>query len=86
MEQPFQIKENFSNRKATRLHQDRQEEDYFLEKKHMKEQIKIKITTKVEVEVEKEEEHICKRTTLEIQDCFFKYTKYKNSSHSERNC
>jgi hypothetical protein len=23
MEQPFQIKENFSNRKATRLHQDR---------------------------------------------------------------
>jgi hypothetical protein len=52
----------------------------------MKEQMKIKITTKVEVEVEKEEEHICKRTSPETQDCFFKYTKYKNSSHSERNC
>jgi hypothetical protein len=52
----------------------------------MKEQMKVKITTKVEVEVEKEEEYICKRTSPETQDCFFKYTKYKNSSHSERNC
>jgi len=56
MEQAFQIKANFLIGRQQDFIKIKEEEDHFLKKKHMEEQVKVKIIVKTEVETEEVEE------------------------------